>query len=82
MSSTAKIDNIKKDILILGESPTQGLEHALNAENMYSINFTKENTKCCLSLHYNGANVTCLLMVKKFTNLQQKILEIFHIDCA
>ena len=23
---------------------------------MYSINFTKENTKCCLSLHYNGAN--------------------------
>ena len=23
---------------------------------MYSINFTKENTKFCLSLHYNGAN--------------------------
>ena len=23
---------------------------------MYSTNFTKENTKFCLSLHYNGAN--------------------------
>ena len=23
---------------------------------MYSINFAKENTKFCLSLHYNGAN--------------------------
>ena len=23
---------------------------------MYSINFTKTNTKFCLSLHYNGAN--------------------------
>ena len=23
---------------------------------MYLINFTKENTKLCLSLHYNGAN--------------------------
>ena len=23
---------------------------------MYSINFTKQNTRFCLSLHYNGAN--------------------------
>ena len=23
---------------------------------MYSINFSKNNTKFCLSLHYNGAN--------------------------
>ena len=27
-----------------------------DAEKLYSINFTKENTKFCLSLHYNGAN--------------------------
>ena len=46
----------KKDILILGKGPTQGLEHTLAAEKLYSINFTKENTKFCLSLHYNGAN--------------------------
>ena len=52
MSSSAHIDNKKKDILI----PTQGLEHALTAEKMYSINFTVTNKKFCLSLHYNGAN--------------------------
>ena len=46
----------KKDILILGKGPTQGLEHTLSAEKMYSINFTKENTKFCLNLHYNEAN--------------------------
>ena len=56
MSSTTKIYNRKKDILILGKGPTQWLEHTLSAEKMYSINFTKENTKFCLSLHYNGAN--------------------------
>ena len=41
MSSSPHIDNKKKDILILGEGPTQGLEHTLNAEKLYSINFTK-----------------------------------------
>ena len=46
----------KKDILILGKGPTQGLEHTISAEKMYSINFTKKSTKFCLSLHYNGAN--------------------------
>ena len=56
MSSSSRIDNKLKDILILGKSPTQGLEHTLAAEKLYSINFTKENTKFCLSLHYNGAN--------------------------
>ena len=56
MSSSPKIDNRKKDILILGIEPTQGLEHTLSAEKMYSINFTKKNTKFCLSLHYNRAN--------------------------
>ena len=56
MSSSTKIDNGKKGILILGEDPTQGLEHTLSAEKMYSFNFTENKTKFCLSLHYNGAN--------------------------
>ena len=47
---------IKKDILVLGFGPTQGLEHTLTAEKMYSINFTVTKKKFCLSLHYNGAN--------------------------
>ena len=54
VSSSTKIDNKYKDILILGKGPTQGLgKHSLSAEKMYSINFTKPNTKFCLSLHYN-----------------------------
>ena len=41
MSSSVHIDNKRKDILILGKSPTQGLgEHSLTAEKMYSVNFT------------------------------------------
>ena len=47
---------IKKDILVLGIGPTQGLEHTLTAEKMYSINFTEKNKTFCLSLHYNGTN--------------------------
>ena len=54
MSSSSKIDNTKKDILILGKRTAQGLEHALSAEKMYSINFTEK--KNYLSLHYNKEN--------------------------
>ena len=56
MSFSTRIDNKKKDILVLGIGPTQGLEHTLTAEKIYSINFTEKNKKFCLSLHYNGAN--------------------------
>ena len=47
---------IRKKTLVLGKRPTQGLEHTLTAEKMYSINFTVTKKKFCLSLHYNGAN--------------------------
>ena len=40
MSSSPRIDNKKIDILVLGKGPTQGSEHMLIAEKMYSINFT------------------------------------------
>ena len=56
MSSSAHIDIKKKNILVLGKRPTQGLEHTLTAEKMYSINFTVTKKKFCLSLHYNGEN--------------------------
>ena len=38
MISSSKIDSRKRYILILGKGPTQGLEHTLSAEKMYSIN--------------------------------------------
>ena len=56
MRSSTYIDNKKKDILVLGRGPTQGLESTLTAEKMCSINFTVTKKKFCLSLHYNGAN--------------------------
>ena len=42
-SFSSHIDNKKKDILVLRKGPTQGLEHALTAAKLYSINFTVTN---------------------------------------
>ena len=56
MSSSVHVDNQKKDILILGKGSTQGLEHTLTAEKMYSINFTVTKKKFFLNLHCNRAN--------------------------
>ena len=56
MSSSIHIDYKKKDILVLGRGPMQGLESTLTSEKMYSINFTVTKKKFCLSLHYNEAN--------------------------
>ena len=62
MTKNADIDKYgysdykRKDILVLRKGPTQGLEHTLTAEKMYSINVTVTKKKFCLSLHYNGAN--------------------------
>ena len=57
MSPSVHVDNKKKDILIIGKGPTQGLgEKSLTAEKMYSINFMVKRKRFCLSLHYNGSN--------------------------
>ena len=56
MSSLANVEKKKKDNLILGMVPTQGLEHTLSVEKMYSCNFTENSKKFCLSEDYNGAS--------------------------
>ena len=76
MSSSPHIDNKKKDILILGKGPRQGLEHTLTAEKLYSINFTKENTKFCLSLHHNGPNSYVFVNGTEFIKFKAKDSEI------
>ena len=76
MSSSVKTDNKKKDILIPGKGPTQGLEHTLSAEKMYSINFTKENTKFSLSLHYNGADSYLFVNGREIIKFKAKDSEI------
>ena len=76
MSSSAHIDNKKKDILVLGKGPTQGLEHTLTAEKMYSINFTMIKNKFCSSLHYNGANSYLFVNCTEIYKFKAKVSEI------
>ena len=66
----------KKNILVLGKGPTQGLEHTLTAERMYSINFTVTKKRFCLSLHYNGANSYLFLDGAKIYKFKAKDSEI------
>ena len=50
MRSSAHLDNRKKDILVLGKGPPQGLEHTLTAEKMYSTNFSVTKKKVCITM--------------------------------
>ena len=73
MSHSVHVDNKKKDILILGKGSTQGLEHTLTAEKIYSISFTVSKKKACIMTEQI---VTYLSMAQKFTNLKEKILKL------
>ena len=77
MSLSVHVDNKGKDILILGKGPTQGLgEHSLTAEKMYSVNFTDNGDKYCLSLHYNEANSYLFVNGKEIIKFKAKDSEI------
>ena len=80
MSSSTKIDNRKKNNLILGKRPTQRLKlsvkNILTLEKMYSINFTEHNKKLCLSLHYSGANSYLFVNGKEIRKFKAKDSEI------
>ena len=55
MSSSVHDNNKTNNILVLGKDFTQGINvTTLYAEKLYSIKFTENNKKLCLSLHYNG----------------------------
>ena len=57
MSSSSHANNKKNNILVLGKDFAQGINGTtIYAEKLYSINFTENNKKFCLSLHYNRAN--------------------------
>ena len=54
----------------------QGLEHILTAQKMYSINFSKDQTKFFVSLHYNGANSYLFVNGKESHKFKAKDSEI------
>ena len=57
MSSSSHANNRKNRILVLSKDFVQGINGTtIYAEKLYSINFTENDKKFCLSLHYNGAN--------------------------
>ena len=69
--------NKKKDILIIGEGPTQGLDGTmLTAEKKYSVNFTENSKKCCLSLHYNRVNSYLIGNRKEIHKFKARVSEI------
>ena len=76
MSSSAHIDDKKRDILVLEKGLTQELKHALTAEKMYSINFTVTKKRFCLSLHYIGANSHLLVNGTEIYKFKAKDSEI------
>ena len=57
MSSSVRIYNKNKDILVLGEGPTQRLgDIALTEEAKYRFNWTQSEKRFVLNLHYNGSD--------------------------
>ena len=71
------VDNKEKDILILGEGPTQGLyDTTLTAEAKFPINFTQSGKRFVLSLHYNGSNSLLFVNVTKVYQFKGKTSEI------
>ena len=77
MSSSVHIDNKNKDILILGDGPTQGLDDdTLTAEVKYPINFTQPKKRFVLSLHYNGSNSFLFVNATKIYQYKAKDSEV------
>ena len=69
------IDGRNKNILVLGEVPTQSLDDAaVTAEAKYPVNFTESGKRFLLSLNFNGSNTFLFVNeVKKKINLKKKI---------
>ena len=77
MRSSSHANNRKNNILVLRKGYTQGLDNTnIYAEKLYLINFTKTNTKFCLSLHYNGSNSYLFVNGKEIHKLKTKDSEI------
>ena len=69
-------DNKNKNIVILGEGPSQSLDDTtLTTNTKYPTNFTQLRKRSVLSLHYNGSNSFLFFMLQKHINSNQKTLK-------
>ena len=55
MSSSVHFDN-KRNLDSMQKPTTRVTLTALAAEKQYSVTFTEQQKKCCLSFYYNGVN--------------------------
>ena len=71
------IDNKGKDIVILGEGPTQGVDDTtLKVDAKYPISFTQSGKRFVLSLHYNENNSFLFVNATKIYQFKAKDSEI------
>ena len=76
MSSSVHIKNKNKDIIILGEGRTQGLDDTtLTAKVKYSVNFRQSGKRFVLNLHYNGSNSSLFVNATKICRFKAKDME-------
>ena len=73
-SSSVHVGNKKKNILILGEGPTQGLNDTTKLTE--AINFRQSRKRFVLSMHYNGSNSFLFLNAVKMCQFKAKDTEI------
>ena len=77
LSSSVHFDNKNKDILIIGEEATQGLDDTtLTAEAKHPINFTQSGKRFVLSLYRNGSNSFLFVNTTKIYRFKAKDSEI------
>ena len=77
MSSPVHTDNKNKDILILGEGPTQGWDDTtLTADTKYLINFTQPRKKFALILICIGSNSFLFVNATKIYQCKAKESEV------
>ena len=77
MSGSVHANKKVYNVLVLGKTFIQGVNGTtIYAEKIYSTNFTVDNKKYCLSLHYNGDNSYLFVNGKEIHKFKAKDCEI------
>ena len=77
LTNSSHANNKKNNILVFGKDFIQEINGTtIYTEKLYSINFTQNNKKFCLSLHYNGANSYLFVNGTEIQFLKQKTLKL------
>ena len=89
-NSSSGADNLKNKCLVLDKGNTFGINGSFGApEKKFSINFSKANTKFCLSLYYNANNnylfvnekeIFKLIFIKMLIFQHSFVWEVFLMD--